>query len=245
MVGGTLVKRIGLIGGMSWQSSALYYSLINEEVGRRLGGFHSADLVMISVDFAEIERMQASGDWEAAGTMLAEAARSLEAAGAELLVLCTNTMHKVAAVIQQAVGIPLLHLGDVTARAVLDAGVTTVGLLGTRFTMEESFYVDRIASHGLEVLVPTAEDQALVNGIIYDELVHGVVTEASRLSYQRVIERLAERGARGVILGCTEIELLVGQADTPLAVFPTTRIHAHAAVDAALLDGEASTGSTR
>lgn len=228
------MKRIGLIGGMSWQSSALYYSLINELVAERLGGFHSADLVMVSVDFAEIERMQAAAEWDAAGELLARAAQSLEAAGADLVVLCTNTMHKVAAIIQHAVSIPLLHLGDVTATAVLDAGVTTVGLLGTRFTMEESFYVDRVASHGLEVLVPTADDRATVNRIIYEELVHGVVNESSREAYRGVIERLAEGGAQGVILGCTEIELLVGPTDTDLPLFPTTRIHAQAAVDAAL-----------
>lgn len=228
------MKRIGLIGGMSWQSSALYYSLINELVAERLGGFHSADLVMVSVDFAEIERMQAAAQWDAAGELLARAAQSLEAAGAEMVVLCTNTMHKVAAVIQDALSVPLLHLGDVTAAAVLDAGVTTVGLLGTRFTMEESFYVDRVASHRLEVLVPAADDRAVVNRVIYEELVHGVVNESSRQAYRDVIGRLAQRGAQGVILGCTEIELLVGPADTALPLFPTTRIHAQAAVDAAL-----------
>ena len=231
---GIAVRRIGLIGGMSWQSSALYYSLINEIVSERLGGFHSAECVMVSVDFADIEAMQATGDWEAAGLLLAAAARELEAAGAELVVLCTNTMHKVAGALEQAVTIPLLHLGDVTARAVVAAGVTTVGLLGTRFTMEESFYVDRVASHGLTVIVPDADDRATVNRIIYDELVHGVALEQSRAEYRAVMGRLAAAGAQGVILGCTEIELLVGPSDTVLPLFPTTSIHAIAAVDFAL-----------
>lgn len=228
------MKRIGLIGGMSWQSSALYYSLINELVAERLGGFHSADCVMVSVDFAEVEAMQSAGDWAAAGSLLAAAARNLEAAGADVVVLCTNTMHKVAAAIEQAIAIPLLHLGDVTARAVIAAGVTSVGLLGTRFTMHESFYIDRVASHGLTVIVPDADDRATVNRIIYDELVHGVVLEQSRAEYREIIGRLAAAGAQGVILGCTEIELLVGPNDTALPVFPTTRIHATAAVDFAL-----------
>jgi len=225
------VKRIGLLGGMSWQSSALYYSLINEAVAERLGGFHSADCLMVSVDFADIERMQHDGDWAAAGDRLAREAAALELAGADLLVLCTNTMHKVADVIEQSVGIPLLHLGDVTARAVLDAGLTTVGLLGTRFTMAEPFYRERLESYGLTVVVPTPEQQAVVNRIIYDELVAGVVLDASREQYLAIIDGL---GADGVILGCTEIELLVGPADTTLTLFPTTRLHALAAVDAAL-----------
>jgi len=233
-VGGAGVKRIGLIGGMSWQSSALYYSLINEFVAERLGGFHSADCVMVSVDFAEIERMQAAGEWDAAGALLAQTARDLEAAGAQLLVLCTNTMHKVAASIEEALTIPLLHLGDVTAAAVTASGVTSVGLLGTRFTMEESFYVDRMRSHGLTVIVPSADDRAFVNRIIYDELVHGIVRDESRARYLEVIDRLADEGAQGVILGCTEIELLVGPSDTALPLFATTRIHARAAVEVAL-----------
>jgi len=233
-VGCALVKRIGLIGGMSWQSSALYYSLINELVAEELGGFHSADCVMVSVDFAEIERMQSAGDWDSAGVFLARAAQSLEAAGADFVVLCTNTMHKVAAIIEAAVSIPLLHLGDVTAAAVLATATTSVGLLGTRFTMEESFYVARMRSHGLTVLAPPADDRAVVNRIIYEQLVHGVVLDESRLLYLEIIDRLAEAGAEGVILGCTEIELLVGSGDTALPLFPTTRIHAEAAVTTAL-----------
>lgn len=228
------MKRIGLLGGMSWQSSALYYALINEFVAERLGGFHSADCVMASVDFATIEAMQVGGRWDDAGAALATEARALEAAGAEMIVLCTNTMHKVADQIQAAVRIPLLHLGDVTAAAVLATGIDTVGLLGTRFTMEESFYVDRMRSHGLEVVVPEAEDRAIVNRVIYEELVAGSVLDESRAEYVRIIDNLRSRGAQGVILGCTEIELLIGPGDTTLPVFPTTRIHAEAAVTAAL-----------
>ncbi len=225
------MKRIGLIGGMSWQSSALYYSLINELVHDRLGGFHSADCLLASVDFAEIELMQQTGDWDAAGERLAHEAAALELAGAELVVLCTNTMHKVAGAIEEAIDIPLLHLGDVTAEAVLAAGLDTVGLLGTRFTMQEAFYRERLESRGLTVIVPTPEQQAVVNRIIYDELVAGVVLDSSRAEYLAIIDSL---GAPGVILGCTEIELLVGPEDIPLPLFPTTRLHAMAAVDAAL-----------
>jgi aspartate racemase len=228
---GLAMKRIGLIGGMSWQSSALYYSLINELVNERLGGFHSADCLMVSVDFADIELLQQTGDWDAAGERLALEAAALELAGADLIVLCTNTMHKVADAVEAAIEIPLLHLGDVTALAVKAAGLTTVGLLGTRFTMQEPFYRERLESHGLTVVLPTPEEQADINRIIYDELVAGVVLDSSRDRYLEIIEGL---GAEGVILGCTEIELLVSQADTALPVFPTTRLHAEAAVEAAL-----------
>ncbi len=228
------MKRIGLLGGMSWESSALYYSLINEGVRDRLGGLHSASCVLISVDFAQIERLQVRGEWQRSGEILAGEARRIEDAGADLLVLCTNTMHKVAAAIEDAVSIPFLHLGDVTARAVLAAGLRTVGLLGTRFTMEQTFYVDRLAAHGLEVLLPGPEDQAVVNAIIYDELVLGGIREESRRRYQAVMKDLAARGAGGIILGCTEIELLIGPEDSDLPVFATTRLHAEAAVTAAL-----------
>jgi aspartate racemase len=228
------VKTIGLIGGLSWQSSAEYYRLINELAAERLGGLHSAPCVLYSVDFATIERLQAADEWEAAGTHLAHAASSVQAAGAELLVLCSNTMHKVAEQIEAAVDIPLLHLADVTAAAVLATTVTRVGLLGTSFTMEQDFYRDRLASHGLDVLAPEPEDRAIVHRVIYDELCHGLIRDESRREYQDVIERLTDRGAEGVILGCTEIELLISEADSPLPVFPTTRLHAQAAVDAAL-----------
>lgn len=225
---------IGMLGGMSWESSALYYQLANELVAERLGGLHSARVVLHSVDFAEVERMQVAGAWEEAGALLADAARGLEAAGADLLVLCTNTMHRVADQVAEAVTIPLLHLGDVTAAAVRAAGLRTVGLLGTAFTMEQPFYVDRLTGHGLRVLVPEAADRELVHRVIYDELCRGVVSESSRTGYQQVVERLVAAGAEGVVLGCTEIELLIGPGDVPVPLFPTTRLHVEAAVERAL-----------
>jgi aspartate racemase len=228
------MKRIGLLGGMSWESSALYYQAINEGARERLGGLHSADLVMISVDFADIERLQSSGDWERAGDILAEEAIRLERAGASCVVICTNTMHKVADRVQAAVGVPLLHLADVTAAAVIKAGVHRVALLGTRFTMREPFYRERLESHGLEVIVPPEETQAILDGIIYDELVLGVVTEASRAVYREAIAGLIAGGSEGVILGCTEIELLVRPEDSAVPTFPTTALHAAAAVEFAL-----------
>lgn len=219
---------------MSWESSALYYRLLNELVKKRLGGLHSARCVMVSVDFAEIEHLQATGQWEQAGLLLAHEAQRLEAGGADFIVLCTNTMHKVADAIETAVSVPLLHLADVTARAVKGSGLNAVGLLGTAFTMEESFYKDRMASHGLEVIVPDAAQRQLVHRIIYEELVMGIVTESSRGQYAAIIESLRDRGAEGVILGCTEIELLMSQDNSPVPVFPTTTIHAEAAVHMAL-----------
>ncbi|KJY24498.1 aspartate/glutamate racemase family protein [Streptomyces sp. NRRL S-495] len=228
------MKTIGLLGGMSWESTATYYRLLNELTRDRLGGLHSAKCVLYSVDFAEVERLQAAGEWEAAGRLLADAARAVEAAGAELLLICTNTMHKVADQVADAVSVPLLHLADATAAAVLAAGVTRVGLLGTAFTMEQDFYRDRLASHGLDVLVPDRAGRALVHRVIYQELCLGVVREDSRAEYRRVIAELVAEGAEGVILGCTEIELLVGPDDSAVPVFPTTRIHAEAAVTAAL-----------
>ncbi len=228
------MRTIGLLGGMSWESSAEYYRLANELVRQRLGGLHSARCILASVDFAEIERLQVSGEWDEAGRRLAESAAGLEAAGADLLLICTNTMHKVADQVQAAIGIPLLHLGDATAAAVLRAGVRRVGLLGTAFTMEQSFYRDRLAGHGLEVLVPPADDRAEVHRIIYDELCLGDIRDESRMIYRGVIERLVATGAEGIILGCTEIELLIAADDSPVPVFPTTRLHVEAAVDAAL-----------
>lgn len=219
---------------MSWESSGLYYTLINQAVARELGGLHSARCILSSVDFAEIEALQVAGDWETAGSVLAEVARGLQAAGADLLVLCTNTMHKVADAIQAAVDIPLLHLGDCTADAVRAEGLSTVGLLGTAFTMEQAFYRDRLAGHGLTVLVPDEPDRVEVHRVIYDELCRGIVAPASRRRFQEIIGRLAAAGAQGVVLGCTEIELLVGPDDVDLPVFPTTRLHAEAAVAAAL-----------
>ncbi|WP_210505762.1 aspartate/glutamate racemase family protein [Naasia sp. SYSU D00057] len=228
------MKTIGLIGGMSWESSSEYYRLVNELVRERVGGLSSARCVLYSVDFAEVEAMQSEGRWDEAGRLLADVARSLESAGADFLVLCTNTMHKVASAIEDAVAVPLLHLGDTTARAVLAEGVTKVGLLGTAFTMEQSFYRDRLSSHGLEVIVPEAEDRELIHRVIYEELCLGIVREESRAAYQGVVDRLVERGAEGVILGCTEIELLLRQEDVAVPAFPTTRLHSEAAVAAAL-----------
>lgn len=228
------MRTIGLIGGMSWESSAEYYRLLNELVRERLGGLHSAKCVLHSVDFAEIEALQVAGDWQRAGDMLAEAAKGLEAAGADLLLICTNTMHKVAGQVEDAVGVPLLHLADATAAAVRAKGLTTVGLLGTAFTMEQDFYRDRLASHGLTVRTPDAAGRALVHRVIYEELCLGVVREESRAAYRRVIGELVSAGAQGVVLGCTEIELLIGAGDSPVPVFPTTRLHAEAAVTAAL-----------
>ncbi|WP_406304694.1 aspartate/glutamate racemase family protein [Streptomyces sp. NBC_00885] len=228
------MKTIGLIGGMSWESSAEYYRLLNELVRERLGGLHSAKCVLHSVDFAEIEELQVAGDWERAGEILADAARGLQAAGADLLLICTNTMHKVAGQVEAAVSVPLLHLADATADAVRAQGIGRVGLLGTAFTMEQDFYRDRLAGHGLDVLTPDAEGRALVHRVIYEELCLGVVREESRAAYQDVIARLVAAGAEGVVLGCTEIELLIGEKDSPVPVFPTTRLHVEAAVDAAL-----------
>lgn len=228
------MHRVGLIGGMSWESSALYYQLLNQGIAARLGGLHSAECVLYSVDFAEIEEMQVSGQWADAGRRLAGAATSLEAAGVDFALLCTNTMHKVYDDVQAAVSIPVLHLGDATATAVLSAGVGTVGLLGTGFTMSQGFYRDRLAQHGLRVLVPDEPDRQLVHDVIYDELCQGIVRPESRDAYRGVIGRLVGSGAEGVILGCTEIELLVGQADSPVPVFPTTQIHVDAAIEQAL-----------
>jgi aspartate racemase len=230
------MRVIGMLGGMSWESSAEYYRLANELVRERLGGTHSARCLLASVDFADIEALQERGDWDEAARQLASLAQGLEAGGADLLVLCTNTMHKVADEVQAAVSIPLLHLGDVTAQAVTKAGRDTVGLLGTAYTMEQAFYRDRLAGHGLCVLVPDAPDRAQVHRIIYDELCLGVIREPSRQVYREIIGRLVAAGAQGIVLGCTEIELLVGACDSPVPLFPTTRLHVQAAVDAALAE---------
>ena len=230
------MRRIGLIGGMSWESTAEYYRLVNRLVSERLGGFHSADLALRSVDFAVVEDQQQRGAWEESAALLADAARDLQAAGAECVVLCTNTMHLVADEVAAAVDVPFLHLVDVVAQAVRGAGLTEVGLLGTAFTMEQPFYRERLERHGLRVHLPSAEDRALVHRVIYDELVHGVVREESRRDYARVMGSLVADGAEGVILGCTEIELLVRPADVTVPVFPTTRLHVEAAVEWALAD---------
>ena len=233
---------IGMLGGMSWESSAHYYRLANELVRDRLRGHHSARCLLYSVDFADIERMQAAGEWDDAAQVLADAARRVEAAGAALLVLCTNTMHKVADQVADAVGIPVLHIADVTAGEIRRHGLHTVGLLGTAFTMEQDFLRDRLASHGLTVLVPGADDRKMIHKVIYDELCLGVVTESSRAAYLKVIDRLIAAGAQGVILGCTEIELLIRQEDTPVLIFPTTQLHITAAVEQAIA-AEATVGA--
>ena len=229
------VKTIGLLGGMSWESSIEYERLINDEVRRRLGGNHSADLLVRSYDFAEIEALQEAGDWAAAGARLAADAQRLQQAGAQLMVLCTNTMHRVADVIEDAIDVPFLHLADTTALAVKRSGLSRVALLGTRYTMEQDFYRGRLEQrHGIEVLVPGEVDRATVHEVIYRELVRGIVREGSRRAYLDVIGRLVAQGAEGVVAGCTEIELLVTPDDVECPYFPTTRLHALAAVDAAL-----------
>lgn len=228
------MKTIGLIGGMSWESSQTYYRLINQRVRDELGGLHSAKLVLYSVDFAEIETLQRQGDWDATAQILGAAGRALEAAGAKFLVLCTNTMHKVAPQIEQASGIPLLHIADATASALKRAAVTSVGLLGTRFTMEQAFYRERLEEHGIQVVVPDESQREIIHTVIYDELCRGVIRGESKSAYLKVIASLAERGAQGVILGCTEIGLLIHASDTAIRLFDTTEIHAEQAVQVAL-----------
>jgi aspartate racemase len=229
------VKTIGLIGGMSWESTALYYREVNEAVRDALGGLHSAKIVLYNVNFHDVEKCQRAEDWEGAGALLADAARALERAGADFLVLCTNTMHKVGSAIEAAVGIPLLHIADPTALAITQAGYVKVGLLGTRFTMEQSFYRDRLREcHGMEVLIPSQDDRAAVHGIIYDELCLGKIVPDSRVRYRRIMAGLVAQGAQAIILGCTEITLLVDQHDASVPLFDTTSIHARAAAALAL-----------
>jgi len=229
------MRTIGLIGGMSWESSAEYYRIINQEVRRRLGGTHSAASLLFSFDFAEIETLQEAGDWEAATTRMIDAARALEHGGADLVVICTNTMHRMADEVADAVTIPLVHIADAVASAIQRDGFDTVGLLGTRYTMEEDFYRGRLQRlHGLSVLIPSSEDRAIVHNVIYEELVRGIVEPASREAYATVMDRLVRRGAQGIVLGCTEIELLVDADAATVPVYPTTRLHAQAAVDLAL-----------
>ena len=230
------MRTIGLLGGMSWESSGLYYRLLNETVRERLGGLHSARCVLLSVDFAGIEALQTAGEWDRAGELLAADALALQRAGADLVLLCTNTMHKVADQLTAVLDVPLLHIADVTAAAVVAAGLQGIGLLGTAFTMEQPFLRDRLAGHGLEVLVPGPADRAEVHRVIYEELCLGVVRPESRAAFQEVVGRLVADGAQGVVLGCTEVELLIGADDVPVPVFPTTRLHVEAAVAAALAD---------
>lgn len=229
------MKTIGLIGGMSWESTIPYYRQINQRIKQRLGGLHSAKIILYSVDFAEIEQLQRSGDWDKAGELLADAALKLQAAGADCLVLCTNTMHKVAASLEAAVTIPLLHIADATAEAIKAAGLHKVALLGTRFTMEQDFYKKRLTeSYGLEVLVPDEEGRTLVHQVIYQELCLGVVNQDSRLQYQQIMADLVTQGAEAIILGCTEIGLLISSEDCAVPLFDTTALHAQKAADFAL-----------
>jgi len=229
------VKTIGLIGGMSWESSSEYYRIINETTKAKLGGLHSARCILYSVDFAEIETLQRQDRWQEAAQIMAAAGQSLERAGADFVVLCTNTMHKLADEIQASIHIPFLHIADATAEKIKAAGLKKIGLLGTRFTMEHDFYKGRLVDkYGLEVIIPDDTDRQTVHRVIYDELVLGVVRQDSRNKYVEIMEKLARAGAEGIILGCTEIELLVHEGDSPLPLFPTTRIHAMAAVEYAL-----------
>ena len=229
------MKTIGLIGGMSWESSVEYYRIINETVHARLGGLHSAQCLMYSVDFADIEMLQREGRWDEAARSMIDAAQRLERGGADFAVLCTNTMHKLAGAMEQAMTIPLLHIADATAERILARGLTTVGLLGTRFTMEEDFYRGRLTDRfGLRVLIPSADEREIVHRVIYDELVLGQIKADSRQRYIEIMDRLVAQGAQGIILGCTEIGLLVRDQDCQSPLFDTTRIHAEAAVAYAL-----------
>lgn len=224
------MRTIGMLGGMSWESTSEYYRLVNEAVRERFGGLHSARVLVSSVDFADVERMQVEGRWDDAGRLLAARARDLEAGGADLVLLCTNTMHKVVAPVVAAVSVPVLDIIEVTVEAVRRAGLQRVGLLGTRFTMEDGFYTDRLRAAGVEPVVPVAADRDLVHRVIYEELCLGVLREESRQAYREVIARLVEAGAEGVLLACTEIELLIGGPDSSVPVFPTTSLHVAAAV---------------
>jgi aspartate racemase len=230
------MQTIGLIGGMSWHSSLEYYRVINELVAQRRGGHASARVALQSLDFAEVRQCQVDGDWERAGRLLAEAARGCERSGADLVLICTNLMHRVADDVRAAVDIPLLHIADAIADHALARGWSRLGVLGARWVMEEDFYVGRLARHGLEIVVPGPEDRVEVDRVIFDELTRGVVREESRASYDAVLTRLRDAGAEAVVLGCTEIELLVRPEEAPLPVIPSMRTHAEAAVAAALSD---------
>jgi aspartate racemase len=229
------MKTIGLIGGMSWESSIEYYRIINETIKAKLGGHHSAKSVMVSVDFAEIEELQHRGEWDEAAKLLISAAQDAENGGADFVIICTNTMHKLADEVQKQIQIPLLHIADATAQRIKSLGLHQIGLLGTKFTMEEGFYKDRLTEkYGLEVLIPTENEREIIHRVIYDELCLGEINPASKEQYLRIMDHLVENGAEGIILGCTEISLLVGPEDSSVPLFDTTQIHAEAAVDYAL-----------
>ena len=228
------MKTIGLIGGMSWESSAKYYQLINQEVKKQLGGLHSAKCILYSVNFEETQRYQAQGEWEKAGQLLGDVAKSLEKAGADFIIICTNTMHKVIEYVEEKISIPILHIADATANEILSSEARTVGLLGTKYTMEQDFYKSRIEENGIKVLVPNSEDREVVNKVIFEELCLGEIVPSSREYYKKVIQRLINDGAEGIILGCTEIGILVKQEDSEVPLFDTTVIHALEAVKKAL-----------
>ncbi|MPM17602.1 putative racemase YgeA [bioreactor metagenome] len=223
------MKTIGLIGGMSWESTVTYYQLVNETVKKELGGLHSAKLLLYSVDFAEIEECQEKGEWDKSAQILTAAAKNLEKAGADFIVICTNTMHKVAPEMQKQIDIPIIHIADATADALSAAAVDKVALLGTKYTMTQDFYKERLIARGIAVIIPDEADVELVNNVIYDELCLGVISDTSREQYRQIIEKMAQKGAKGVILGCTEIGLLIHQKDSVLPVFDTTQIHANKA----------------
>jgi aspartate racemase len=226
------MKTVGLLGGMSWESTAGYYKAINEGVKNRLGGLHSAQIAMFSVDFEPIEKLQHHGDWAGTALILSEAAKKIEAAGADFLLICTNTMHKVAPQIQEAIKIPILHIADATAEVLVTNGIKTVGLLGTAFTMEQEFYKGRLQEkYGLEVIVPSEKDRKIVHTVIYNELCVGKIVPTSKIEYLRIIGELAQRGAEAVILGCTEISMLVSQSETDVPLYDTTQVHASKAVE--------------
>ena len=228
------MKTIGLIGGMSWESTVTYYQIINETVKKELGGLHSSRCILYSVDFDEIEKCQSCGDWDKSGDILGQAARSLEKAGADFIVICTNTMHKVAPRIQSYISIPLLHIADVTTECLKDRGIKTVALLGTRYTMEQDFYKERLIQSGLKVLIPETPQRELINRVIFDELCLGTISPESRAGFLAIIRGLGQKGAEGVILGCTEIGLLIRQEDTDIPLFDTTVIHARKAAMASI-----------
>lgn len=228
------MKTIGLLGGMSWESTVTYYQIVNEAVKRELGGLHSAKVLMYSVDFAEIERCQAEGNWDKSAEILAQAAENLEKAGADFILICTNTMHKVVPQIQARIGVPLIHIAEATADVLRERKIQTVALLGTKYTMTEAFYKDKLVQAGISVLIPDGDDIETVNDIIYNELCLGVISPQSRQALLAIIDALTQKGAQGVILGCTEIGLLIRQEDTPLPVFDTTQIHAEKAAQLAL-----------
>lgn len=232
------MKIIGLLGGMSWESTQTYYRLLNQQVGQALGGFHSAKIVLYSVDFADIEALQRQGDWPTMASMLASAAQRLEAAGADGLLIATNTMHKVADEVAAAISLPLLHIAEATADALVRDGVACVGLLGTRFTMEQAFYRERLEARGIEVVIPDSEQRETVHRVIFEQLCKGIIDPDSKQAYLGIVDALAERGAQGVILGCTEIGMLLKTADTAVALYDTTEIHAAEAVAWALKDEE-------